>query len=322
MSRKLIAAALALTISGGVYLVASPVQASNMGFKLERELKVVRENDNDNRTNWGNTYIVAFPKFNGLGDVANSSPTSPANKCVGDTGGPAAGDGIIELTDAVCDLWTSRNIRGSFAIYQFQRDTCIFKARTAAFDPFAGVTFGGDSDVTMTGPNERDTSYQVTVASNVTAPPLPQNRAVIVGSHDPSFTGRQIRQPVPDCNPRVDFIAPDYHTMYTKAAEILCGLEGIDWVDTTPADGFPDTCTEGIFDGTRAIQVLTFDNVNDDSLLTLDNSWTFMSAVFVSFPPPGRITFGGSNFDLVPGDGYKVGISPNHVTTTFNSPHF
>lgn len=320
MTRKLTAAALALTVMGGVYLVAAPAQASNMGFKLERSLKVERENPADRLTNFNNLYLVQFPLFSGLGDVGHS--TAPeTNKCVGDTGGPAAGDGIIDLTDGICDLWTDRNIIGSFAIYYFNRDTCQFISRTAANAPFVGISFGGDLGTvpTMTGPGERDMSYLVSVGSNLSAPPLPVNRAVIVGSHDPSFTGRQIRQPTPDCLPRNDYINVPLHTMYKNAYEILCGLEGVDWVDL---DGNgPDTCTAGIYDGTRAIQVLTFDNTNDDSIIP-DNAWTFASVVFNAFPPPGRNTFGGVNFPLVPGDGYKVGISAGHVTTTFLSPHF
>jgi hypothetical protein len=164
-------------------------------------------------------------------------------------------------------------------------------------------------------PLERDAGLMIIVGATVVPPP--QHRGVIVGSHDPSYTGRQIRQPVPDCSPRLDIIAPPYHTMYTRANEILCGLEGLDWVDTTPADGNPDTCTAAIFDGTHQISVGTFDNVNDDAGVG-DNSIRFR---VVSFSL-GQVRFQGPNFDLAPGEAYLLSISPGQITRTFITPHF
>jgi hypothetical protein len=316
MSRKLTAATLALTVAGGVYLTAGSAQASNMGFKLERSFAVVRANPTVPTTSFLNIYLVAFPLFNGLGDVAETAigGTGPTgNKCIGDAGSIAAPDGIINVDDAICDLFTDRGTNGnSFAFQTFDPDTCRFIARGASRNPLTGLTFSGLTAFTL----DDDAGFWITV--NGTVVPPPANRAVIVGSHDPSYTGRVIRQPVPDCTPRLNLIAPPYHTMYEFANEILCGLEGVDWVDTTPADGNPDTCTAGIFDGTRNIQVGTFDNIADSS--GTDNQFKFRGVSFSVLL--GRLAFTGPNYDLVPGDGYIVSISPSHVTTTFLSPHF
>jgi hypothetical protein len=301
-----------------------------MGFKLERSFPVVRENMSDPLSSFENGYVLAWPLFNGLGDVADSSfggPT-PHSKCVGDPGNsPAAGDGIVNTTDAICDLFTDRSTNGnSFAISRFNRDTCQFEPYSAAFSTFQGMSFAGTAF-----PLDRDAGSWITVNATALPPNVPQNRAVIVGSHDPSYTGRQIRLPIPpppatDCSPRQDIIAPPYHSMYQKANEILCGLEGLDWVDTLPGppDGNPDTCTRGIFDGgvgpTHSISVLTFDNVNDGA--GQDNGFITRVAKIDAFPPPAHLAFAGTNFDLTPGEAYYVSISPAHVTTTFLSPHF
>lgn len=313
MSRKLTAATLALTVAGGVYMTAGSAQASNMGFKLERSFKVERADPLNAGTPFQNIYMLSFPLFNGLGDVADSSFPGATSKCVGDTLGPLAGDGVINSTDAICDLYTDRGVRSSFNFARFNRDTCLFEVNGAA-NGFSGLTFGGSIF-----PLERDAGFWITVASQVV--PAPQNRAVIVGSHDPSYTGRQIRVPASNCVPRQDLAQLVYHSMYTHANEILCGLEGMDWFDVN-ADGNPDTCTAGIFDGQAGhlIAVLTFDNINDSSTETIDNQFTPRTVTRSGLT--GQLQFAGSNFSLTPGDAYLIGIPPTHVTTTYVSPHF
>lgn len=300
MSRKLSAAAFALLVAGGVYLTPGTAQASNMGFKLERDFRVVPA--------FQNIYLLSFSLFNGLGDVGATTVPS-GNHCVGDPGSAAAPDGVVDSFDALCDLWTDRTINGSFAFNRFDRDTCQFQTTFGSKGPF-GVTFGG-----VAFNLERDAGMWITVSS--TAPTLPTNRAVVVGSHDPSYTGRTIRVPSPDCTPRNDLMNLPYHTMYQRANEILCGLEGVDWVDAD-SNGNPDTCTRGIFDGTHAISVGTFDNIADSSVTTVDNQFSFRIVTIVF----GRLSFSGPNFDLTPGDAYIASISPTHVPTTFLSPHF
>jgi hypothetical protein len=303
MSRKLTAATLALTLAGGVYLTAGPVQASNMGFKLERSFAVVRENPADRFTAFQNIYMLSFPLFNGLGDIGSSSVVS--DNCA------AGPDGIVDSVDAICDLFTDRSTQGnSFGFLRFNRDTCLFEGQTASFSPLFGLRLSGTAFVL-----ERDAGFWITVGATDINPPA--NRAVVVGSHDPSYTGRQIRVPASACVPKIDLINLPYHSMYQKANEVLCGLEGVDWVDVAPADGKPDTCPRGIFDGNALIQVLTFDNVNDDT--PSDNGFAARQVVL---SPLFGLQFQGPNFDLIPGDAYEVAMVPTHVTTTFISPHF
>lgn len=312
MSRKLTAAALALSVVGGVYLSAGQAHASNMGFKLERNFGVIRQVDADPATPFLNIYLLSFPVFNGLGDVASDGGTGhPTPKgCVGDTGGPGTGDGVINSMDALCDLWTDRATRGAFVFSRFDRDTCSYIG-TSGNRTAISITFGGTVfDL------ERDAGFIITVSSPVAA--APGNRAVVVGSHDPSYTGRQIRSPASACAPANDFINLPYHSMYQKASEVLCGLEGVDW--TRVSANVPSQCQRGIFDDAvskRPISVLTFDNVKDSN--GTDNQYVGRSIAFNALT---GYRFSGTDFDLTPGDAYIVSITPGHQPTTFLSPHF
>jgi hypothetical protein len=320
MTRKLFGAALAVALAGGVYLsAAAPAQASNMGFKLEREFAPVN--------GFANLFYVSFPLFNGLGDVADTShPTG--SKCVGDTGGPAAGDTVINADDAICDLWTDRQGQLTFARYDIA--TCSFLTRSAIFNPAFGVTFTG----TWTDPIPRDEAFQVQQTfpgSGV------QNAAVIVGSHDPSYTGRLL---APNAACRADLqlalINLPYHTMYQNAIEVLCGLKGVDWLDADgdgvpewidiDGDTTPDPCPNGIYDQGHPIAVQWFDNVDDNSGPgggDTDNQTIVCSIRPSAFPgQPPIFPDGTGCYDLIPGEGYIVQMNQAHAGTTFLSPHF
>lgn len=326
MSRKLIAAALALTVAGGVYLSAESAHASNMGFKLERSFAVVREDPANPATKFQNIYLMSSPLFNGLGDIgADGVPAGEVKGCVGDpagVGGPAAADGVVNSMDALCDSWTDRGINGAMVLSRFDRDICQFVGTSGNKTALAGIQYGS-----VFFPLERDAGLYITVSSS--NPAAPANRAVIVGSHDPSYTGRAIREPAlgpsaRDCSPRQDIINLPYHSMYQKGREILCGLQGVAWTYTNPPTNTkPSACNQGIFNDTatfrRAISVLTFDNVNDDSTITPDNQFSFAS---ISYSGLGGYNFGGVDYDLTPGDAYFVSISVGHGQTTFLSPHF
>lgn len=318
MSRKLTAAALALTVAGGVYLSAGPAHASNMGFKLERSFAVVRENPADPTTKFLNIYMVSSPLFNGLGDIGSDGvPAGEGKGCVGDAGSAGIADGVINSMDALCDMWTDRTINGAMVFSRFNRDTCQFEGTSGNRTPLGGTQFGATFFAL-----ERDAGNYLTVSS--TNPTAPTNRAVIVGSHDPSYTGRAIREPSPACTPRLDIINLPYHSMYQKGREVLCGLQGVAWTYTNPPTNTkPSACNQGIFNDAvgfkKAISLLTFDNVNDDSTTTPDNQFSFAS---ISFSALAGYNFGGVDYDLTPGDGYLVSISLGHGTTNFLSPHF
>lgn len=332
MSRNVRAAAAALALAGGVYLVgAAPAEASNMGFKLERSFDLVRRAA-DNRP-LQNIYWVSYPLFNGLGDVANTAAPEQ-NKCVGDANGPAAGDGIFNADDIICDTWTARSTpttAGTIDVTYIKREECtpVFRAGTISLGQvrFSGTPFNLISDI----------GYQIRITVGAGRPESPQNRAVIVGSHDPNFAGRQIAA-APTCTGgqttnccgsnarRLDLINLPYHTMYERSFDILCGLEGVDWFDAD-SNGIPDACwndadadgrydageaTTGVFDGRVAMSVSYFNNTE-----AVNAPVTHTATISL-----GNLRFSGVPFDLVPGDAYLLDISKTHTPTTWLSPHF
>lgn len=319
MSRNFKVAAVALALAGGVYLAGSaPAEASNMGFKLERSFDLVRNTASGRPLQ--NIYWVSHPYFNGLGDVADGAATS-LSKCVGDADGPASGDGTIDSYDAICDMWTARSNRtqaGAFSFSYFKSLECVPVSHNASVGLGGRLSFAG-TPFTLTP----DIGYQVIIGVPPGATYSPQNRAVIVGSHDPAFTGHAIVA-APNCVPpnttnccgptagRLDMINLPYHTMYTRAYELLCGLEGVDWVDAD-ANGRPDTCTGGIYDGAHGIAVNYFNNTE-----------AINAPVSASVAPGigGRPNFAGTNYNLVPGDAYLVNIPALQTPTNFISPHY
>jgi len=319
MTRKLFGAALALALAGGVYLAAAPAQASNMGFKLEREFQPV--------DTFANFFYVSFPLFNGLDpNLANTAATE-SNKCVGGPGGPATGDDILTADDAICDLWTDP--LSKFEIARYDLATCSFEVRFAQPDAFTGnPTFSG----TWTAPLPRDEGFRVTVeyTAGVT------NAAVIVGSHDPSYAGRTL-QPNAGCQSfrQLVYLNLPYHTMYKNAIEILCGLEGVDWTRASASDPptwidvdgdtTVDPCPNGIFDGTNVITVSWFDNIDDGTGPAgrdTDNQALPCRVGLDPFTGAISFPFGHECYNLIPGEAYYVQMSDAHVATTFLSPHF
>lgn len=343
MMRRLLTTALALSFAGGVYLAGAPAQASNMGFKLERDIDFVRD---ANQVQLRNNYWLSYPYFNGLGDLANTAALGGAitNACVGEPAGPATPDGIINVDDAMCDHWQARltdpATAGTFSMTMFERSDCIPRSRTANIR-FGNAVFVGD-----VFPLETEHGYQINMAAG--AGQSPSNRVIIVGSHDPGFPGLDIvATPIfPSCNPgpgvvccganaaQRELIAVPYHSMYQRSVELLCGLEGTDWIDdgfeadgVTPApgvnpagDGKPDSvdeCDTSIFDGVNTIAVSMFRN---DTITNGPQTCT------VSFRF-GAINWGAcpsnQDFTLVPGEAYLTNILATQTTTTrFLSPHF
>jgi hypothetical protein len=316
MLRKMTVAALALSVAGGVYLAAAPAQASNMGFKLERNLRM--ERDDVSARAFQNLYFVSFPLFNGLDpDLANTADPS-ANKCVGDVGppiGPATGDGLLNADDAICDLWTSR--RGLMSFSRFVNNECRLDSRSANITFTGAIQFSG----LFTTPLEREVGYQVVVGApaGVTL----DNRVVIVGSHDPSYPGQTIHV---NCRPQQYYLNLAYHTMYRTADEVFCGLEITDWTPD-PGDGHPLTCPRGVYDTTvlqapYKIDLLTFDNVEDfDGPAGRNTDNTFINrSITINFT--GARVFTGDDFRLIPGDAYILNVPQTHADTTWLSPHF
>lgn len=331
MTKRMWSAALALSLAGGVYLAASSARASNMGFKLERDFDFKRTSAAGSLP-LQNVYYVSIPFFNGLGDVADSVATNPggqpyANKCVGDANGPPgpAGDGEINSDDFVCDCWTARSnppTAGAFQFLSIDAANCAVVSRTGRIQLNQPVFAAGNPFPPAGTDLWTDRGYQVNVNQGLTGDP--RNRAVIVGSHDPSFAGQTIHYST-TCGtgaPRADIINLPYHTMYQKPVEILCGLRGVAWQDTDnnwqPDDRSPAGCAGGIFDGARAIQVISAFNedpaLGGRSAFVVQGARISLGNVVLSPPDPP--------FDLIPGEAYRVPISAGHVDTNFLSPHF
>jgi hypothetical protein len=314
MSRKIFTAALALVLVGGVYLAASPVEASNMGFKLERDFST-------NQTLPGR-YYVSFPLFNGLGNVANSGNVADVANPDGVCGiGVSGPDAVINAHDAICDMWISRD--NAMTLTRFDEETCLFASEALSLNFLGQVA----ATSTWTDALVAEDAYQVGVPYNSTTMTEVSNRAVIVGSHDPNYPmgyiGAEVKLPASACAPNFKFINLPYHTMYQTADEVLCGLKGVDWFDDTPADGFPDSCPNGIFhvgaaNSQGGISVLTFDNIAD--LNGTDGLFVNRSVVKDFL---GNLSFTGDDFALTPGDGYLLRLTPTHLATTmWISPHF
>lgn len=299
--------ATALALAGGVYcLGAGTAQASNMGFKLERSFDLIR-NATTGRPQQ-NIYWLSQPLFNGLGDVGVSDANGLNGCCVGFGTCAATGDGRIESIDAVCEYWTAKSdlpTAGAFQWTYYDRETCLKRSYT-------GAVAGGR--MVFSGPSlalDREVGYQIVIGTNTAGTASPVNRAIVVGSHDPGFAGRTIR-PGATCTQQIqqDLLNLPYHTMYRTSDEILCGLEGTDW--TPDVNGNPATCPNGLFDGARSLQVEWFEN-NSGASLPRGRTVSFVGT---------RLLFNGAEFDLVPGEAYRLSLNAAQTPKTWLSPHF
>lgn len=338
MTKRMWSAVLALSLGGGVYLAATTAQASNMGFKLERDFDHKTTSAAGNRPLL-NVYYLSLPLFNGLGDIADSVAINPAtnqpwrNKCIGDGNGPPgpAGDGTINSDDLLCDLWTSRSDptrAGAFQIIAIDAPNCSTFVRSGS------IRIGGNPEFAAGDPFPppgtelwTDRGYQINI-DIAQAVESPRNRAIIVGSHDPSFTGQVVRfsNTCGATAVRSDLLTVPYHGMFQKSVELLCGLRGVAWEDVDnnwqPDDRSVAGCDGGVFDGVHSIQVLTA--LNEDPALGGRSGFFFQSARLGGIPPNQVVQLAplDPEFDIIPGEAYAVVIQPNQVDTTLAIPHF
>jgi len=264
----------------------------------------------------------------------SNPPALYPNHCVGEANAPPgpAGDGRIDSDDAICDWWQARFMLtpvsgGTFAIGMVDAPNCAFVFSSASMR-LGAVTWGVQAPFPASGDLRTDIAYQVSVDRSPTGDP--RNRAVIVGSHDPSFAGHVLSYSN-SCGPlapRQDLITVPYHTMYEKPVEIACGLRGVDWEDANPQDWIPDqparppftVCGGGLFDGTHTLSVQTV-RVEDPAVPGNINGFQALVTSF-SVVSGYRWQPAVSPFDLKPGEGYMISVVAGHVPTTFRSPHF
>jgi hypothetical protein len=272
--------------------VGSP--SSNAAFRVQRGFPVV--------PGFGNTYLVSWPAFVGVEDVADSSALG--DHCVGDANGPPVGDGSYDSDDAICWLWEGWRtdaLNSAFTISYFDDFSCLWTSRFAVVLA-SGTRFGGtpfDLGVAR--------AYMITVAGAGSL-----NPGELIGSHDPSFPGAVIGSNT--CG--IDLIPLRYDSLFKTADEILCGLEGPDWSDAD-GDGQPDTCPNGIFDDVPGtlITITSFDN-DPGSRPETDNLWFGRSVARLG----STLVFAGADFGLAPGHGYLVSWSQGQVPRAYFQP--
>lgn len=285
----------------------TPDPLSNMGFLWQGDFAAV--------PGFKNIYLVAVPYFHGQEDIANSSRTDACD--------PAGGvDGVVNADDLLCAWWSSRE--GAMSLSRRDEPGGTWQTRTAFRD---------------------DTTRQVVFLGPWTEPLVPaeaflmqvagpnggaaSNRTHIAGSHDPGYSGHVLRLPNSG-EGQESLINLPFHTMYQTADEVLCGLEGLDWIEGP--DGNPTTCptgtgaggTGGIFDNVSGARMtfMCFDNVPDGN--GTDNQWVWRTVS--KDPITGALIFEGADFDPWPlGVSPPAGLAsygPPFTTSIFLSPHF
>ncbi|MEM7245072.1 MAG: hypothetical protein AAF533_06990 [Acidobacteriota bacterium] len=302
--KKLNAAALAIALVGGVYLTSGEAHASNMGFKLNYEIPVL----DGALTGSQNFAYLAYPYFNGMGDVGTETPIAPGGDdvpCASMTG-TFTPDGVITLADAICDTWTLLpTLTGSelASVQYIDVSDCSFVALALNVSPFFGASFGGATGVELTTIRDIGVLFQLTQS----APGM--NTPVIVGSHDPSYTGYVFQDPAV-CAQTI--LSPVYHGIAQTTTEIFCGIEGTDWVDMD-LDGVPDTCDGGIWDGATFFSIQTYSN-DAGGFIGFQAATIrefFMTILLPSDPLP-----------LQPGSGYLLSLEPGSMPNDWVQAHF
>ena len=139
---------------------------------VTRHFDVIRDVPSQPITSWRNIYLIDWPENIGLRDVGSS--TAVGNRCVGDPGSAATPDGVIDSTDAICTLWTSRE--GTFFLSRFDAGTCQFSVQTATKGP--SIAFGGLPFPILPGQ-----SYVVAVSTGSFSS-LPRTPGILAGSCD------------------------------------------------------------------------------------------------------------------------------------------
>lgn len=337
MSRKISLAALAAALVTATCFVSVPAEASNMGFKLERNFEFV--------SGFKNVYQVAFPLYNGLGDIAGSDDADGDGDPCNNTP-----DGLVLADDIICHLWTERDTvgyLGDFSIATYNPSApgdpagCTLQGYTGLklgenfffyVGPFvpsvpaerAAFDFrDGDLGVGSQPGRATQVGYQVIVGQGSPAP-FVTNPAVIVGAHNPNITQQMIGLDL-DGDGRSclnELVNVEYHTMYTNALEILCGQRGpgLDWEDAD-MDGSPDTCTQGAYDCQTQITVAKFFNDPADASANTDDGFTIVNLTPGDCTQDGMFVV-GRDFQLVPGESVTLAMNSGQLDRPVLKQHF
>ncbi len=298
---------------------------------LRRDLDLVRRASDGQPLQ--NIYWVSLPLIHDVPDGANTAAPE-LNKCVSDTTGPSVADGILNSDDLICDWWLARAdpaTAGSFMVTWRDPSRCLslFRIGTVVL---GRILFVGTPFVLEPG-----VGYEVQVTVRPGATYSPRNEATLNGTDDPAFAGIAIAY-TPTCTagqaanccpataPRTYLLGVSQSVMYRTSYEMLCGLEGVDWVDGN-RDGRPDTCfddanSNGVFDAGDAMTGL-YDGATAMTVLRFFNTEPINGPVaHTATLSLGSFRFHGTPFNLVPGEALLVHLSRGYRGTTFLPPHF
>jgi hypothetical protein len=270
---------LALGVAVIAVLMAPAVFASNMGFKLERQLT--------NLANSRNLYIVSLPFFRSYEDLGSFAGAGAP---------PGPPDGMVTAVDVLMDWFTNGDgscdggweCDGEITLQNFEADPALNSEQlptdlTISFSQLTqemsliGTDYPVGHDTAPGRADEKPRGY----TSIIAAGDFP---SITVGSHDPEWGNGTwaIQQFAGSRN--LHFYGLPYHTTFTTASELL-------------------TAAYNVVEDTEEITLQTFDpdpNSNDQQLFT-------DCTVRPNFPPDGTPNFQAcSDFPLVPGQGYNL----------------
>jgi len=279
----------ALVVAGLGLLFAPSLFGSNMGFKLERNLNQVAGSQS--------FYVMSFPFYRSFNDLW-------------ETGVGLGTDGLVQSDDVLADWFTNGDgscdggweCVGAITLMYFDNNcpggTCnqfVFQTiGPDAFPPYAPVMTGVPFPVMDTaGAEPRQGFVAQITAADANGDGIPDPGAfpvIIVGSENPDVVSF-----------RVDKVASQsfypfsmlYHTTWTTSREVLQAA----WDNQDPAD-------------TNCSLSLTFmDYDNNCPASPTCNQWVFQSVTGNAFDPCGQPPdFTGTEFNLVPGNGYMFQV--------------
>jgi hypothetical protein len=281
--------------------------------RVTRTLVEQRTVPTDPTTAWGNVFYVSWPEIADIPDVANEGTSVPpfqARGCVGTPGGPTVPDGYIDSLDAICVIWMGADptLQRGLVLDRFDPQVCQYRSSSLLYDGITTRCAGSSFAV------QSHEAYEVHLAARG---PTPAAYTFTMEGHaDPSFTGT-VLQPE-RCAPMWHILQIPYDTYYASSDDILCGIEGVSWVDAN-GDGDPDTCTGGLFDGSAPLSVMTYDD-DPTAAPTGDLAGNDAYIARTAVPTDKGLVFVGPRFPIQPGDAVMVQLRPEQQPVTWLPP--
>jgi hypothetical protein len=141
----------------------------------------------------------------------------------------------------------------------------------------------------------------------------------LVGSHDDTWTGITSTDLGDGSRTGFGVLAVPYHVRWSTDLELLCGTQGVDWLDVD-ADGLPDECGRdldgdgrpdtGLWRGADGITITRYDVAAGYCRGAVRGVWLD----FIG------LSFSGEGFALVPGHGYRANDYPDAMNLPFRPP--